>query len=399
MNIETASLSAAEDPQNRQALDTMMSAFEAFKQANDERLAELEARQAADVLLEEKVDRLNTRLGDLHAAAQRPPLGGSDDNPEGRQVFADFVRKGALSVESKATLQATTDSSNSAAVFVPDHFETQLNDDISAASPLVRLARNRIVSSGQVKVVSHAAEAAAAWIGETGARPATATPDVAALDVTLGELYANPAVTQRFFDDTDLDVEDWLRRSLALSFADKENESFVSGDGINKPTGLTMAAADEAPSDSQVALVKTGLRAKLPANKKDEWLLKLAFTLAPTHRGKAAWLMNTAVLAELRKVKDGDNNYVWTPGFADGRAGDIFGYPVFDEPNMPALTASSKPIAFGDFERAYLIVRKANTQLIRDPYSNKPFIHFYATRHVGGRVVDPKAFVMAQASA
>ena len=398
MSIETASLPhAAEAADGSRAVDEMMSAFEAFQQANDERLAELEARHAADVLLEEKIGRLDARLTDLQAAAGRPALpSAADDADMTRKAFDGFVRHGTEHLE----LKAAADTSGDAGVFVPQHIEQQLHDALTAASPLARLARQRVVSANSVKIITHTSETEAAWAGETANRTQTDVPGLATVDIPLNELYANPAVTQRFLDDAAIDVEQWLLDSLALSFIDLENTSFVDGSGANQPKGLLQSETDRnAAAAGKVLSVKTGQRNGLPSSGEVSWLMETAFKLPPRYRAGAAWLMNARTLATVRNWRDGQGNHIWRPPVDAGSAGEILGFPVHDEPAMPDAAQNKLPIAFGDFSRAYTIVRKPQTQLIRDPYSNKPYVHFYATRQVGGAVVDPKAFLVVSVAA
>lgn len=415
MTIETASLPLAADPttsllnkaepnaqQAKQAVDDLMTAFEAFKQANDERLAELETRSSSDVVLEEKVDRINARVSELNALAQRPVLAAtsSDKDSETKAAFEAYIRQGDMGLDTKAALFASTEDSNDGKVFVPEQFERRLNTAIGLLSPLARLAGHSFVSNSRdPSVISHASEVGANWVSEVGARPVTDTPKIETKVVTMGELYANPTVTQRFFDDADMDVEGWLLQSMVHAFADKENAAFVSGDGQNKPTGLLSEPYTHGQATSSKATyVKTGKSGGFTTNNPTDKLLDAMFKVPGQYRANAAWLMNANSQSRVRKLRDPLGNYIWTPSAVIDQPANLFGHPVYDEPNMPDFSSNSVPIVFGDFERAYLIARRPQTQLIRDPYSQKPLIQFYATRHVGGRVVDTMAFVGVQAS-
>jgi len=116
--------------------------------------------------------------------------------------------------------------------------------------------------------------------------------------------------------------------------------------------------------------------------------------------GNARWVMNRTTQGVLRKLKDGQGNYIWQPSYAAGQPATILGYAVTEMAGMPDIGASALPIAFGDFRRGYLIVDRAGVRVLRDPFTNKPYVMFYTTKRVGGGVVNPetlKAFKMAAA--
>ena len=193
---------AADAAETRRVLDDMLSSFDAFKQANDARLDDIEKRTTADVLLEEKVDRINRRLTHLNNALQRSNSAATEPDEmvpdeEQKAAFEDYIRSGHLPLEAKnATLASATTSSNDvAASFVPQYFERQLTDRTQASSGLARLARQQFVSHGQgLDYIRHDAEVSAKWVSETNVRPATDAPKLGG-EMPMGEVYANPSVT------------------------------------------------------------------------------------------------------------------------------------------------------------------------------------------------------------
>lgn len=403
MTIETASLPfAAEQTEARHAINDLLSAFEAFKQSNDERLAEIEKHHTADVLLEEKVERMNAQIGRLIAVGQRPAMARGETNgaAEAKAAFENYIRGQADATEEKAA----PDSFNARvheALVLPDKLEMRLNDEMAAASPLTRLATHRVLdNNASVKWVRAGELPKAKWVDEQVARPKSKAAELISVDVRMNELYANPVATQRFIDDAEVDVEAWIMRTLSDAFAAAEADGFFNGDGINKPLGLLQAPSSLAPTNpSQIKLTRTGAKGAFKSQDPADALLNTMFAIDPVYRKNAAWLFNASVMAEVRKMKDKSGAYIWTPASQNGEAPSLFGHPVYEEAQMQDLSADRLVAAFGDFGRAYMIVRRPHTTLIRDPYSEKPLVQFYATRRVGGHVIDPKACAILQAVA
>ena len=120
-------------------------------------------------------------------------------------------------------------------------------------------------------------------------------------------------------------------------------------------------------------------------------LIELVHTMKAGHRQGASWVMNSATLAQIRKLKTADGAFLWQPGLVDGQPDRLLGYPVVEAEDMPDIAAGTYPIAFGNFRAGYLIAERNATTILRDPFTNKPFVHFYATRRVGGQVLDSDA--------
>ena len=120
-------------------------------------------------------------------------------------------------------------------------------------------------------------------------------------------------------------------------------------------------------------------------------LIDLVHSLKAGHRQGASFVMNSATLAEVRKLKTANGAFLWQPGMVDGQPDRLLGYPVVEAEDMPDIAAGACPIAFGNFRHGYLIAERSATQVLRDPFTNKPFVHFYATKRVGGQVLDSNA--------
>jgi HK97 family phage major capsid protein len=102
-------------------------------------------------------------------------------------------------------------------------------------------------------------------------------------------------------------------------------------------------------------------------------------------------VMNSATASVIRKFKTADGAFLWQPSMAAGQPATLLGYPLVEAEDMPDIAAASLSIAFGNFKAGYLIAERTETQILRDPYTHKPFVHFYATKRVGGQVVNSEA--------
>ena len=382
------------------AFGDFMQAFEAFKDANDERLGDIEKRMSADVVTTDKVERLNkaldqtkARIDELTLKAKRPRLSGDDEVApvarEHKQAFETYVRKGEtqglFDIEAKSM---SVGSGADGGYLVPSETETEIGRRLAAASPIRSVAGIRQVSSSVYKKPFAITGAATGWVGETAARPETAAPALAELQFPAMELYAMPAATQALLDDAAVNLDQWIADEVQQAFSDQESTAFVTGNGSNKPRGVLnyTAVADASWSWGNLGYVATGTAGAFPASNPSDKLIDLAYALKSGYRQNASWLMNRKTQSAIRKFKDVDGNYLWQPAAtADGRA-TLMNFPVVESEDMPDISTDSYAIVFGDFNRGYLIVDRVGVRVLRDPYSSKPYVLFYTTKRVGGGV-------------
>ena len=227
----------------------------------------------------------------------------------------------------------------------------------------------------------------AGWVGELTARPNTNVPQLARAGITWGEIYANPKASYRLLDDALFNVESWYSQKVAETFADYEEEAFLTGDGTNKPKGLLsydFAATKDTTRDFGTFEKITS--ATLTA----DTIIDLYYSLRQVYRGNnTAWLMNPSTIQALRKLKDGNQNYIWIDNIANGMVGTLLGRPVYESRFMPDFsTAGNKAILFGDFKKAYTIFDLHGLRIVRDVYTDKTSVQFYTSKRVGNMVQD-----------
>ena len=391
-----------------EAFSEFMTAFEAFKQANDERLGEIERRMSADAVTVDKVERINRALDELTLKSRRPQLGADtpDAAPahrrEHKAAFESYVRKGETGT--LASLEAKSLSAGSDAdggYLVPDETEAEIGRLLSEASPIRAIAGVRQVTAAVYKKPFAITGPQTGWVGETAARPETTAPTLAEMQFPAMELYAMPAATQTLLDDAAVSIDQWIAEEVQAAFAEQEGTAFVTGDGSNKPRGFLdyTKVADASWSWGNLGYVATGAAGAFPASDASDVLVDLVYTLKAGYRQNANWVMNRKTQAEVRKLKDADGNYLWQPAAtADGRA-SLIGFPVTEAEDMPDIGADAFAVAFGDFRRGYLIVDRIGVRILRDPYSAKPYVLFYTTKRVGGGVQNFEALKLLKFAA
>lgn len=383
------------------AFEEFLEAFEAFKETNDQRLAEIESRGATDTLVAEKLARIEETLDSTKRVADnlalksaRPHLANgasSTSDLAHKSAFDGYVRRGDAQrlarIEEKAL---SVGSGADGGYLVPSETEAAVNRALKAISPMRAISGIRQVSGSVYKRPFATAGADTGWVAETASRSQSAAPTLAELQFPTMELYAMPAASQTLLDDTIVNIDEWLAEEVRIAFAAQEGTAFVTGDGTNKPKGLLSydTVANGSWSWGKLGFVATGAAGAFPASNPGDKLLDLVYATKAPYRANGTFLMSRATVSAVRKLKDGQGNYLWQPASAPGEWPSLLGYPVAESEDMPAIAADAMGIAFGDFSRGYLIVDRAGIRVLRDPYTAKPYVLFYTTKRVGGGVQD-----------
>jgi HK97 family phage major capsid protein len=384
------------------AFDEFMNAFDAFKEANDDRLGQIEKRMGADVLTTEKVDRISRAMDEQKRAmdqltlkAARPPLGRDGKAHAGasehKAAFDAYVRRGderAMNqLEEKALSVGTLTDGG---YLVPSEIETEIGKRMAVLSPIRAISSVRQISAGVLKKPFATTGFASGWSAETAARPQTNTPTLAELQFPAMELYAMPAATVSLLDDSAVDMDQWIAQEVEAVFAEQEGTAFVTGDGVNKPRGFLnyTAVAETSWSWGNLGYIATGVAGGLPASNASDVFIDTIYALKAGYRQNGAWVMNRKTQAVVRKLKDAQGNYLWQPPASAGAQAQLMGFPLVEAEDMPDIAANATPVAFGNFQRGYLVVDRVGVRVLRDPYSAKPYVLFYTTKRVGGGVQD-----------
>ena len=401
-----------------QAIETSNKAFEEFKKINDERLARMEKGHGGADELKASMEKAFTDMADqkktietMEAKMKRPALG--DQKPvdeavsEHTKSFNQYIRKG-IEYDKALEMKAMSIGSGPDGGFaVPKIIDGMIDDVAVNVSPIRSIANVVQISTSDYHKLVNLHGTASGWVGETQARAATTTPTMADIVPPMGELYANPQVTQQMLDDVFFNAETWLADNVGIEFGRAEGAAFVSGTGVNQPRGFLSGAAPVATADATRAFgtlefVGTGSSGawktlSATVNPADD-LYSVAGKIKALYRRGSVWVIPKSILFDIMSFKDYQGRYVFSPTTAPGLADTILGYPVVEAEDMPAKAANSFSVAFGNFNLGYIIVDRIGTRVIRDPFSNKPYIGFYTTKRVGGAVVNSEAIKLIKFS-
>lgn len=332
-----------------------------------------------------KLDRKMTTAGN------RPALSaGAEIAVPHQKAFAAYLRSGdddglrALDLEGKAMTTAV--AADGGFLVSPQTSETIRAVLLATAS--IRSVANVVnVDAGSYDLLIDRAELGAGWATETAALTETTTGIIEKISIPLHELSALPKASQRLLDDSAFDIEDWLAGRIAEKFSRSEAAAFVAGDGQDKPRGFLSydKVANASWTWGNLGFVISGHASTITGT---DPLVDLVYALGAEYRAGGTFVMNSKTAGTVRKLKDGDGRYLWSDGFAAGEPARLLGYPVLIAEDMPDIAAGAHPVAFGNFNRGYTIAERPDLRVLRDPFSAKPHVLFYASKRVGGAVSD-----------
>jgi HK97 family phage major capsid protein len=386
--------------------ERLAEAFEAFKAENDARLADLR-KGINDPIRDQKIDRIGADISKFQEALERNidavaalqvGAGGSAApgvrDPEHTKAFRSWFSRG---VESAKLLEVNASLDKGVATeggfLAPTEWDRTLTDKLVLISPFRQIATVQQIGVGAFSKLFNQRGTGSGWVGETATRPETAGPAFASMPYAIGELYANPFATQQLLDDAQINVETWLAGEIETEFSFQENVAFISGNGTNKPNGIltyVTGAANAAAHPFGAIPVNTAVGTTAVTT--DE-VVSLVYGVQSIFLNDARFLMNRSVQGTIRKLKDGMGNYIWQPTFTAGQPASLLGYPITEMPAMPNMTTGAIPILFGDIRRGYVVLDRVGLRVLRDPYTNKPYVGFYTTKRVGGGLLNPQPLI------
>ncbi len=320
----------------------------------------------------------------------RTPLGGATDAGAPHQkAFNAYLRNGdddglrGLELEGKSLSTAVNSDGG---YLVDPQTSTTVQSILNATASIRAIASVVQVEATSYDVLVDHTELGYGWATEATAVAETDTPVIDRIMIGLHELSALPKASQRLLDDSAFDIEAWLAGRIADKFARAEAAAFVNGDGVDKPMGfLTHAKVDnDVWAWGNLGYVPSEVAGEVTP----EAIIELVYALGAQYRANGAFVMNSKVAGYVRKLTDGDGRFLWSDGLAAGEPAMLMGYPVLVAEDMPDAATDSYSIAFGDFRAGYTVAERPDLRILRDPFSAKPHVLFYATKRVGGDVSD-----------
>ncbi|MEL7466087.1 MAG: phage major capsid protein [Pseudomonadota bacterium] len=345
--------------------------------------------------IKSRMNEQDQKIGHMgRKSAHRPPLDGAAqvEAPHQKAMNA-YLRAGddaalrALSIEEKAL---STDVLADGGYLVDPQTAAGVRSVLRSGSSLRSVATVAEVEAGAYDVLVDHTDIGAGWTVESGSVSETDTPQIDRISIPLHELSASPKASQRLLDDAAFDVEGWLTARIADKFTRAENAAFVAGDGVNKPTGFLSYSDVENDSWAWGSLgyVATGEAGDFASINPADAIVDLIYALDAAYRVNAVFVMNSKTAGAVRKMKDSDGRFLWAESFGGGQPARLMGYPVVIAEDMPDIGANATAIAFGDFGAGYTIAERPDLRVMRDPFSAKPHVLFYASKRVGGDVTD-----------
>ena len=387
------------------AVDAMATAFEEFKSANDQRLAEIEAKGSADPLTEEKLAKIEgdldrfenvnqklvqqqkhaegfeAKLNEIETLLKRPAnMMEAKEVDLSLKAWDNFMRKGESQMDPMELKALTVGTAATAGNLAPAEYVEELLKVITEISPVRSVARIRQTSNKEIEVPSKTASFAAAWTAESGTRAETTGYTTSLNTIPTHEMYALVDISSQLLEDSVFDLEAEMNIEFAEQFAKAEGAAFISGNGTNKPTGIS--------NGTTVAHTATG--AASAAISTDN-LMDLVHGLKTDYARNATFLLNRSTLGVIRKLKDTAGQYIFQTGFSgqSGLPNTILGSPYLECPDVADAASGAKSVYYGDFRRGYMIVDRVSLSVLRDPYSQASTgnVRYIARRRVGGEVV------------
>jgi len=317
------------------------------------------------------------------------------------KAFEAYLRSGdddalrGLELEGKA--MSTAVAGDGGYLVDPETSET-IRSVLDGTASIRAVANVVNVEAGSYDVLVDRGELETGWADEVSASTETATPAIERISIPLHELSAMPKASQRLLDDSAFDIDSWLAGRIAEKFARAEAAAFVAGDGTGKPKGfLTHTIADNSAwAWGEIGYVPTGVDGDFG---EADALIDLVYALGASYRANATFVMNSKTAGAVRRLKDNDGRFLWADGLAAGEPARLLGYPVLIAEDMPEIATGAAAIAFGDFGAGYTVAERPDIRVLRDPFSAKPNVLFYATKRVGGDVTDFAAIKVLRFSA
>lgn len=343
---------------------------------------------------EERLTMLDRKSQNFAGTATRPALSASQDvDMSHKSAMETYVRNGdddalrGLELEEKSMSTAV----NGDGGYLVDPQTSDVIKSVLKSTASIRSIANVVnVEATSYDVLIDTTDLGSGWVSESGTLAETATPTIDRISIPLYELSALPKASQRLLDDSAFDIEAWLAARIADKFAGAEASAFINGDGVDKPTGILnhTQVANDSWAWGDIGYIATGTDGDFDATNPADAIVELVYSLGAQYRANGTFVMNSKTAGQVRKLKDADGRFLWSDGLAAGEPARLMGYPVLIAEDMPDIASNAAAIAFGDFNAGYTVAERPDVRILRDPFSAKPHVLFYATKRVGGDVSD-----------
>lgn len=381
-------------PDVKALVEALNKAFADFKTEHQTQINEIRSGNA-DAIRALQVDRINDDVSRLQAAVDQAntrlaaaQMGGGASAGLADSEYTDAFRAHFRTGSVNASLNKG--AADQGGYLAPVEWDRTITDKLTILSDMRGLANVQRVSGAGLTKLFNLGGTASGWVGETDARPGTNTGTFASLSFGWGEIYANPAATQQILDDSEINLDAWLGDEVDVEFAKQEGSGFFAGDGVNKPFGILTYVTGGANAAKHPFGAITAVNSGAAATITSDGLIDLVYDLPSAFTKNAQFAMNRKTQGAIRKLKDGQNNYLWQPSYVAGQPATLAGFPVKEVAAIPDVAANAIATLFGDFRQTYTVFDRVGVRVLRDPFTNKPYVQFYTTKRVGGGVHNPE---------
>lgn len=361
------------DVLSKEKEDKLNAKLDEFESKNQELVSKnLEIEKAA---LEQK-ELLEGRYNEMEKKILRLPAGGTEEleAKEASKAFEAMIRKGADNLTPEEIKYLRTDSDSEGGYLATPEIDTDLLKRITEVSPVRSLVRVTTTGKRGVQIRKRTGIPTAYRVGQ-GEDDTQSQSSYGMETINIERATVDIPITVEMLSDADFNMESEMNQDAGEAFAVLEGSEFISGSGVGQMEGI-LTNGDVAETVSGVADAITG-----------DSLIDISATLKDGYIGR--YLMNRVSLGVVRKLKDGQGQYIWQNGLAVGLPSTINGDEYVSAIDMPNIGAGLYPVAYGDFARGYRLVESSQTTILRNPYtlSRSGKVLFIFHRRNGGKVV------------
>ncbi len=337
--------------------------------------------------LETERAEVKSRIDEFEKKLLRMPAGGSDPETKAEiKALEAFISKGRESLEPEEIKYLRTDVDTDGGYLAPNEYVAEIIKDITEVSPVRSIARVRRSSSKAIEVPKRTSKTSGGWVGE-GETKNNSESNYGMLEIPVNKVMAVSIATVEMLSDSAFNMETEVNADIVETFAELEGAAFVTGNGVKKPNGFMV--------NSDIQVVNSGVANLITADS----LITISGELKDGYNG--VYTLNRRTLANIRILKDGQGQYLWQNGIANGLPSTINGDRYISMIDMADIAANALPVAYGDFGKGYTIVDGVQIAFVRDAFTLAADgkVRIIAFRRVGGDVTQPEAIKHLKISA
>jgi len=387
------------------SIEETQNLFKSLKEENEERIKALEAKDGTAIIddkLKKIDDAIEANEQKMEAAFNRMKAGNQDNElkeatKEYKEAMFKYLKTGDSSDIEKGiekmgdefkALSVNSDP-NGGYLVEPDK-SGRVSTVIFETSPIRQYASVQKITTDRLQGTfddEDFSDSDVKNVSETGARPTNGNPEFGQWEIPAHEMYTAPKATQKLLDDTGENIWNWLEKKITSKFARKQNKATVVGTGVNEARGFLTypAAADPYIYErGKIGQVASGSATDITV----DGVLDLIDAIKDEYAPNMILAGNRRTFSKLRKLKDSNGAYLWEPSLQAGQPPAFDGVPIAKFNDMPVVAGGALALAVADFSMAYQIVDREGIRVLRDPYTNKPYVIFYSTTRFGGAVIN-----------